>query len=397
MIKYLTILLFFIPLFIAAGVNAQQQSTRQLTKMRFTQFTGGVIVLKACLDVYKDSLSFILDTGSGGISLDSTTVQELGLQPSAPERLIRGIGGTRKVGFIKNHTLNLNGLVVDSLNFHVVDYEILSSLYGEKIDGIIGYSILSRYIVKINYNDSTISFWSNGNIRYPRGGFLLKPNISALPLLSATVDDAKSANFNYLFDIGAGLTVLFSKSYVRDSSFLKSGRKQYIKQGEGLGGKVEMFYSYMKELKIGRYKFKNVPINIFDDKYNVTSYPQLGGLVGNEIFRRFNCILNYNKKEIHLIPNKHFSDPFDYAYSGIEIYWVEGKAIAGDIPKGSPAEAAGFKMGDEILAVNNKFGMHLNDLKQVLQSTYGEVKVIIRRNEELQVLRMNVINIFKKK
>ncbi len=66
--------------------------SRELTKISFTQFTGGVIVFKALLDDFKDSLTFVLDTGSGGISLDSATVAGLGLHPSEPERMIRGIG-----------------------------------------------------------------------------------------------------------------------------------------------------------------------------------------------------------------------------------------------------------------------------------------------------------------
>src|SRR5438270_4785799 len=44
-----------------------------LTRFSFVQFTGGVIVLQARLDDFPDTLNFILDSGSGGISLDSMT------------------------------------------------------------------------------------------------------------------------------------------------------------------------------------------------------------------------------------------------------------------------------------------------------------------------------------
>ena len=46
----------------------------------------------------------------------------------------------------------MGGLTIDSLDFHVNDYDILSSVYGDRIDGIIGYSFFSRYIVKIDYD-----------------------------------------------------------------------------------------------------------------------------------------------------------------------------------------------------------------------------------------------------
>ena len=374
-----------------------EQLSHELTQIPFTQFTGGIIVLKARLEGIPDSLNFILDSGSGGISLDSTTVTELGLNPSEPERIIRGIGGTRKVGFVKNKTLIINQLAIDSLNFHVLNYEVLSALYGERIDGIIGYSVLSRYIVKVDYEKRILSFWSNGAIRYPRGGLLLKPRITRLPYLFADIRDEKQRRLHYLFDIGAGLTLLLSDDYVTDSTLLKSKRKKYLKQGEGLGGKVDFYLTVIKEVKIGAYKFRNVPVNIFDDEYNITSYPSSGGIIGNDIFRRFNCILNYDKKEIHLKPNKFFSDPFDYAYSGIELYRLDGKVIIGDIPKGSPADKAGLMAGDEVVAVNKKFGMTLNDFKQALQSTYGPVDILINRAGELFDKRMRVINIMNGK
>lgn len=393
-------------LLLAAGLMAQpvkgqeefvDPPSREITHIKFTQFTGGVIVFKALLDDFKDSLTLVLDTGSGGISLDSGTVAALGLLPTEPERMIRGIGGVRKVGFLKNRKLKINNLVVDSLNFHIIDYEVLSALYGEKIDGIAGYSLLSRYIVKIDYEQQQMSFWTNGTMKYPKGGYTLRPRIGTIPYLAGEVKDASRQPFHYLFDLGAGLTVLFSEDYMEEKNFLKSKRRRYLKQGEGLGGKVSFHLSVMKELKIGPYKFRNVPVNIFDDTYNITSYPTYGGLIGNDIFRRFNCILNYRERQIHIVPNKFFRDPFDYAYSGLELYLVNGSVIVGDIPRGSPADLAGLLPGDEVLAVNKKFGMSLDELKHALQSVYGRVEVIIRREDTLLVKKMSVINIINGK
>lgn len=398
--KLLVIFLFYLLSF-SGNLLAQEEfvdpPSTELTKFKFKQLTGGVVLIKAVLGDFSDSLSFIMDTGSGGISLDSSTVAQLGLKPSSPERIIRGIGGTRKVGFIKDYTLKLNDLIVDSLDFHVVDYELLSAVYGERIDGVIGYSVFSRYIVKINYDTKEISFWSNGPIKYPGKGYLIRPSFRTLPLHVSSVKDATQARFNYLFDIGAGLTVLFSQDFVDDSAFIKSKRKRYLKQGEGLGGKVNLYMTVIKELGIGPYRFRNVPVNIFDDEYNVTSYPSLGGLIGNDIFRRFNCILNYNKRQIHLTPNTHFRDPFDYTYTGIELYLINGRVVLGEVPKGSPAEQAGLQKDDELLGVNRRIGLSMDELKHELQSATGNIKVIVKRGEELMIITLKAINIMKGK
>ncbi len=346
---------------------------------------------------FKDSLNFILDTGSGGISLDSSTVDFFGLKPTESNRTIRGIAGVRNVSFLYNRQLHLPGLTIDSLDFHVNDYSILTSVYGEPVDGIIGYSVFSRYIIKVDYDRSRIEFWTKGAMKYPRGGYLMKPALSVLPVQPARVRDGRPVDTRFLIDMGAGLNVLFSRDFIRDSNFLRSDRKLYVKEAEGLGGKIDMHLTVIKQLRLGPYKFNNVPANVFDDAYNVTAYPTLGGLIGNDLLRRFNVVINYAKKEFHLLPNSHFNDGFDYAYSGIELYYVDGRIIIGDVAKGSPAEAIGLIEGDIVVSVNTNFSQNMTQYKTALQSTGDKVKLVVQRAGQLQQFEFKVKNILRNK
>lgn len=380
-------LLLVLLLIISIWANAQEQfvepPARQITTFGFRQLSGGVILLRAQLGDYPDTLNFILDTGSGGISLDSTTIVEFGIKPTPSNLTILGIAGIRKVSFVYNQKLKLPGLTVDSLNFHISNYDMLTSVYGEKIDGIIGYSLLNRYILNINYDKSTIVIYSNGRIRYPRGGWLYEPVLRTLPVMEARIKDAKISNSRFLFDIGAGLCLMLNKEFVDDSSFLGKKRILYPKEAEGVGGKVDMNLTVMKEIRVGPYRFKNIPIFVFDDIYNITSYPYLSGILGNDILRRFNLTLNYTKKEFYLVPNSHYSDPFDYAYSGIELYYIEGKIIIGDVAARSPAALSGLKEGDIVLGINNVMSQSLQAYKQTLQTANDKIRIIITRNGEL--------------
>ena len=129
-----------------------------------------------------------------------------------------GIGGIRKLRFVNNQSLILGGLRVDSLNFHVSDYDILSSVYGDRIDGIIGFSFFSRFIVKIDYDSSQMYVYSKGNIKYPRGGYMLKPAVVNLPVQSAMLRDTREVTSRFYFDTGAGLCLLLNADFIRDSS-----------------------------------------------------------------------------------------------------------------------------------------------------------------------------------
>jgi hypothetical protein len=348
------------------------------------------VIIQAKLGNFPDTLNFILDTGSSGISLDSITVDYLGLKPTPTERTIRGIAGIRKVSFLFNQQLKFPDLIVDSLDFHINDYSILTAVYGERIDGIIGYSVFKRYIVKLDYDSLKVSFWTKGTIRYPRGGYLLKPTINMLVAQNLRVRDVEAVASRFLYDMGAGVCMLLTRDFIADSNFIDKRRKYFKKEGEGLGGKIDMDLTVIKEVKLGPYKFRNVPIYIFDDENNVTNYPYMGGLVGNDILRRFNVILNYSKNDIYITPNSHFLEPFDYSYSGIELYLINGQIIVGDVAKGSPAEAVGLKEGDQVLAVNKNFSQNLNQYKIALQSPNEKVQLIIRHEGDIKQVKFKL-------
>lgn len=397
MLKFLRILV--IVLLFCNLLHAQEEfiapPSKFITSFRFKILTGGIVTLKAQVGDHKDTLNFILDTGSGGISLDSMTADQLQIKSEMSDRTIRGIAGIRQVRFAYNMKLHLPSLTVDSLNFHINDYDVLTSAYGEKIDGIIGYSFLSRYIVKIDYDSLRIFVYTKGTMKYPRGGFLIRPLLINIPVFSTTVRDDREVMNRYYFDTGAGMCLLLSKDFVDDSNFVSTRRKWYATQAEGLGGKAPMKQGVVKMMKLGPYKFRNVPTYIFEDDFNVTSYPYLGGLIGNDLLRRFNIIINYERRDLYLMPNSHLREPFDYSYTGLGMYVIDGEITVIDVMPGSPAEIAGFKPGDVVMAIENNFTNNIQTYKTLLQTPGGKLKILVLREEGPVLLTLKVKSILK--
>lgn len=372
-------------LFIFSGFSASAQEmywekpAKFITSFPFKQLNGGVVLIKARFSNLTDTFNFILDTGSGGISLDSTTTARYNIPHVPSGRYIYGIAGVRKVDFAPHQSLSFPGLTVDSLDFYINDYDVLTSVYGIKIDGIIGYSFFSRYLVKVNFDSLKISVFNPGYIAYPPHGMLLRPEFQGLPIFPVTMKDSKRFTEKYFFDTGAGLCFLISTQFNEDSSVLIRRRKPVQIQVQGMGGKKRMQLTLVKEVHIGNYKFRKVPTYLFEDEFNVLAYPQRCGLVGNDIFRRFNLIINYPKKEIHLTPNSHFRDPFDYSYTGMTMYSVDGQVYIDDIVKGSPADKAGLMDGDAVMAIDNNFSGNLETYKNLLQRTGFRTAILIMR------------------
>jgi hypothetical protein len=353
---------------------------RYVTSFPFQQFSGGIMVVRATLDNFPDSLNFIMDTGSGGISLDSVTADKLHLKTVPSDRTVRGIAGIKPVRYIYHQTLHLSGLDVENLDFHTNDYGILTQVYGVQIDGIIGYSFLRQFILEINSDSMVMTVYRPGKIKYPRGSYIMRPDFTTLPIAQLTLKDDHKSEGSFFYDTGAGLCFLMSKKFAADSAILGRGHKPVMTEAEGLGGKTLMTLTVVKGVRVGPYQFRKVPTYILEDQYNVTSYPSIEGLLGNDLLRRFNTIINYPFREIDMMPNSHFKDPFDYSYTGMSIYYIDGKVMIMDIQPGSPAGEAGIHPGDELFAVGTNFSHNIQVYKNLLQGAGNRIKLLVMRD-----------------
>ena len=391
---FFLIALLFAKYFTYGQEIRNEQPAKFITKFHFRQLIGGVILVQGRFNNIEAPLNFILDTGSGAISLDSATTEEFHIPHVSSGRTISGIAGVRQVDYSRHNRLAFPGLIIDSLDFYINNYDVLTDVYGEKIDGIIGYSFFSKFIVKIDFDSLTIEVYSPGSIKYPRNGFLMHPLFTALPIEPLIIKDARTINANFYLDTGAGLCFLMSKQFEEDSSVLKGKRRPVSIQVQGLGGKKHMMISIINSLEIGPYKFRRVPANILDDEYNATSYPFLGGVIGNDLLRRFNMTINYPKQEIHLLPNSHFNDEFDYSYTGLNMTYENGKIILDDVVPRSPAYKAGLRKDDIVIGVNTNFSNDMIIYKNLMQSVGQKVTVLISRKGEPRLFTFRVGHIY---
>lgn len=351
------------------------------------------MVIQAKIDTISQPLNFIFDTGSSGISLDSATCAEFKLTTKSTDTSVSGIAGTRKVSYVFNKKFTVGNLVTDSLNFYVNDYAILQSVYGERIDGIVGYSFISKYIFKIDFDSLKMEIFSPGKIKYETGSTTLKPSISRLITTNAEVKEKDRIEKNFYFDTGAGLNLLLTENFVKENKFLMRRRKVLTTQVQGLGGKKTIGLTVIKKLKFGNYVFRNVPTNIYKDSGNSVFSTDIVGLIGNDIFRRFNMVINYGASEINLKPNSNFTDLFDYAYTGVSLFSDGQNVYADDIIENSPAEKSGLKNGDIIIGVGLSFSGDIQTYEKLLQKAKESIKIFVKRNDKIFFVTLTPISI----
>lgn len=366
--------------------------SRYIGSIPFQTLSGGVLMVVGSLDGWKDSLHFILDTGSSSISIDATKSASMGFVSSESSSL-SGIGGISTVPVSNLHTLHLNGISTPELNFHVYDYRLLSSIYGVQIDGVIGYAFFSKYIIHLDHEKNLMGIFSIGKFSYPKRGKRLQMGDGKIPSYNIITTDKKTNQHQFYFDSGAGLALLLNSEYSSDSTVFSDQKKFYTTRAEGVGGKKQMQLTTIKRMSFGPFVFKNVPTYVFNDENNVTGYPNQGGLVGNEILRRFNIILNYSDHVIHVVPNIHFNDPFEYGYSGFSMLLDGEDLVVEDVIADSPAFLAGLQSGDVIIGINGDFSGNIQRYRSMIQDSEKPLQLLIRRNGALSDISFRPISI----
>ncbi len=61
--------------------------------------------------------------------------------------------------------------------------------------------------------------------------------------------------------------------------------------------------------------------------------------------------------------------------------------------QGSPADKAGFNVGDIVLSVNNDFSKNLQQYKNIIQMSTDKIKFLVNRNGDYKLITMKTISI----
>lgn len=361
-------------------------------------FINNLIVIPVFVNDNKDTLHFVLDSG---IKPTLITFMSASMEFNVNQKLqIRGLGGGEDLDvYVSNGNKLFLGddIKLDNQVFLILAYDKfeLSKKMGIVINGIIGYTIFEKFILKIDFQARTITFYNRKYFKYKNK---LK-NWSEIPLtifngkpytdVKVGISPDTVITAKVLVDLGASDAMwLFPNS---DPNLPQEFPKNEYYLGEGLNGDIFGYQKRMSFVDIdGNYKFNNIIVSIPDTQsINVPEdydMPGRNGTIGSEIFRRFDLLIDYQSEKMFIKKNKFYSDVFKYDLSGLEfqtpvpglpyytIYFVH---------EGSPAQVAGLKKDDALVSLNNEsvLNLSLNDILMTLSSKEGR-KVKIKVNRE---------------
>jgi hypothetical protein len=309
-----------------------------------------------------DTLQFIFDTG-----LENSIICELGADEvlelkEAREVQVSGVGTGKPIDAIqsKGNSLRIGDITIEDQDYIVLSGNVLhlSRIMGTKINGLLNMHAFQEYMIEIDFERLLITFYEPGYFSVHRGldGYTtLQMDIkNATPFINTTIftNDGLIRSVKLMLDTGAGNALSLDAGSLPEYSIPEGSRDCYL--GYNINGIIEGKVSRIKGMDIGPFHLQDLLVH-FPDYQSVVlteTVPWQNGSLGSEVLRRFNLILDYPDKKIHIMANKAFNDEFHYDMSGLEIQIPvpdEHRYIIGRIRKQSRAELAGIRPGDEIL------------------------------------------------
>lgn len=336
-------------------------------------------------------MNFILDTGVKTTILVEPVITPFLALDSVRKVLVRGLGDGNAIeaAMARNVAISLPGVEGRGINLLVLPEGIISysGMFGKPVYGIIGYEIFNQFIVELNYQQKYIQLYNPFEFkllgrwsRLPIGLNRSKPYVTA----EMTDFRGEQIRSEWLIDTGASMAIsLFDERLPVPEKTIEA----FL--GQGLSGNVYGKMARVKTFKLGEFVFEDV----------ITGYPEPGSLnlpesdsavwygnIGAEVISRFRIIFDYGNEQVFLRKNSEFKSEFEYNVSGIE---VVASGLGYDVylvtyvRPGSPAENAGLKVNDELIAVNGSpvVGLTIEDIYTQLSKRIGRNALMkVRRN-----------------
>lgn len=413
-------------------------------KVKF-QLINNLIVIP--LEINGAQLNFILDSGVSKPILFNLSFQDSVELKNVSEISINGLGAGEPIKALNSEGNSFRIKKIsnpDQQLFVVLDKDInFSPTLGIPVHGIIGFDLFRDFIVEVNYSRKMIRFHDPARYREK-----VNSKTQVLPISiedrkayvegHVSFDNREDVPVKLLMDTGSSDAVWLFQDLEKGIDLPQKHYTDYL--GKGLNGSIFGKRTKVRKVRLGDFELNNAKA-AFPDMFSFSSIKDHGdrnGTLGGEILRRFNIVFNYRDGLIYVKKNSYFNDPFRFNMSGLELqhngvrYIAERitdsrgvvksderrfgdvqilmenrtrlslvpEIIVSGIRAGSPADEAGLREGDIILAVNGK-RVHKYKLQEILnminEKEGKKVRLLIERYNSDLLFSFTLKDVFNKK
>jgi len=335
----------------------------------------------------------LCDTGGANI-VTPDLAKKLGLRTEGALQG-RGVGDqSEDVGLARVDTVAVGDAVVRDQVFAVYPMAQFEAVEGLSIDGLIGYEVFKRFVVEVNYGSSRLVLTLPSAFRYQGKGVVVPFQFNShIPQVDGSIDGIPG---KFDIDTGSRSSVDLLGPFAAQHGLVKKyGAAGPMVTGWGVGGPARSYVTRARELRLGQVVVRDPVLLLSAQDKGAFSDPYVAGNVGGGVLRRFNVTFDYGQKRLYMEPNADDRRPDTFDRSGMWFNAGEGGFAVVDVLAGGPADAAGLRAGDRIVALDGVKAsqMSLSEARALLRTRKPGTRVRLlveaagKRREVVLVLK----------
>lgn len=300
----------------------------------------------------KEPLRMAFDTGGMNVVVPGVA-KRLGLEGQGALQG-RGVGEkTEDVALTKVGELRLGDVVLRDQTFFLFPLVGVSEVEGVQVDGIIGYEVFKRFVVRIDYVKKLLTFTLPEAFDGKGAGTAVAFTFDEqTPQVDGEIDGIPG---KFTIDTGSRNSLDLTTPFV-EAHGLKAryAPKVEAMTGFGVGGGVRSAVTRAKLLKLGSVEVPSPVTSFTLNRKGSLADRYVAGNVGGGVLRRFTVTFDYSRQTIWFAPNESFAAPDNYDRAGLWINRAEDGFEVEDVVAHGPAAEAGVRVGDTILAIDGR-------------------------------------------
>ncbi len=292
----------------------------------------------------------LVDTGGVNL-LTPAAAKRLGLDAHG-RMAARGVGEKQvDLGFAKAQRIEVGAIRLDAPIFYVIDLSELEPVEGLRFDGLVGFELFHRFVVRIDYAARRLTLIDPSFFRAPEGATAVPFELEErIPLVKGTID-GRPATLS--IDTGARSSLSLHAPFVREHDLITHyGARFEAIGGWGVGGPSRGWPVRVGEVRLGDAVVKDLVADLSESESGAFADPKNSANVGSGLLRRFVVTFDYDRRKMYLQSGPDYAKPDGYDRLGAWLM-LDGEAlrVVEVVPDG-PAQQAGLRPEDRILAVD---------------------------------------------
>ena len=337
-------------------------------------------------------LHFLLSAGASACGLNRSVADELKLRIRT-EVDWAGTGNKPvHVSLLSRAKIEVGGVSLGQFECYAMALDDVARDIGGAVDGVIGYELLHRYIVRIDYDSQRLTLYAPKDFRYTGVGSVLPmklPKQVPTVKLRFGMPGLGALEGTFLVDTGGG-SMAFATPFIRKHGLLDAARALTPRlipgTEEGIGGSVDGEVGRLEWVEIAGHRLKLPLAAYMHADGGVFAWTSIAGTVGGELLRRFSVTLDYPHGRIILEPGRQLEDAFESDASGMDLTSygpTYRQFIVKRVVDDTPAAEVGIRGADQILEFDGQRAEALTlwDLRRALEKAEVDHVIKLQRGQ----------------